>query len=276
MRERSNRPGRLYAAIPNEMMRDASLSMEARGLLALLMTYSDDWQFSRDHLMAITGWGKDKFGKIMGDLIERGYVEMVFTRDTNGQLLGKTWVIKDDLADVGKSPTSVNTDVRENRRPVKPTSGKTAPIRRTTLKENQKVRIPQTPDGDVGDLFSAEDPVEEVTKQDRKEERTEEQFERFWKAYPASVRKTDKPKARMLFAQIVAGRRSGIPKTDPEEIIDGARRYAGTSPDPQYVPLPATWLNGARWEVEQVAPAVEPPRHYGGHRRSEAWGEIVR
>ena len=125
-------------------------------------------------------------------------------------------------------------------------------------------------------LFSAEDLPEEATTKESKEVRTEEQFERFWKAYPASVRKTDKPKARTLFAQIVAGRRSGIPKTDPEEIIDGARRYAGTSPDPQYVPLPATWLNGARWEVEQVAPAVEPPRHYGGHRRSEAWGEVVR
>jgi len=126
------------------------------------------------------------------------------------------------------------------------------------------------------DLFSAEGLAEEATKTESQETRTEEQFDRFWKAYPASVRKTDKPKARTLFAQIVAGRRSGIPKTDPEEIIDGARRYAGTSPDPQYVPLPATWLNGARWEVEQVAPAVEPPRHYGGHRRSEAWGEVVR
>jgi len=130
MRERSTRPDRKYAAIPNEAMRDKRLSIEARGLLAMLMTYADDWQFNRDHLMEMVGMGKDRFGRVMGELITSGYVERVYTRDSAGQLLGKSWVIRDDATDVRETRTMDATDVRENRRPGNPTSGKSANIRK--------------------------------------------------------------------------------------------------------------------------------------------------
>lgn len=114
------------------------------------------------------------------------------------------------------------------------------------------------------DLFSAKDLPTKKT--------ADEAFERFWKAYPPG-RKTDKPKARQVWDQIVAGRRKGIQKTDAEAIISGAERYAATNPDPQYVPMPTTWLNGARWED---VPAVPPPTHHGGHRLRQNWGEVLR
>jgi len=123
------------------------------------------------------------------------------------------------------------------------------------------------------DLFSANETPETTTKPKAENQKTEDHFERFWRAFPPG-RKTDKPKAAAIFAAIVAGRRKGIPKTDPATIISGAERYAATSPDPQYVPMPATWLNGARWDA--IAPDPEPQRNYGGHRRSQPWGEIVR
>lgn len=81
MRERSSRPGRLYAAVPNDAMRDKRLSIEARGLLALLMTYSDEWVFIKEHLQEIAGIGRDKFERVMGELISEGYVERVLTRE---------------------------------------------------------------------------------------------------------------------------------------------------------------------------------------------------
>lgn len=80
-------------------------------------------------------------------------------------------------------------------------------------------------------------------------------FTEFWEAYPKCPRKTDKPKAKALFDRIIAGKHHGIGKTAAQTIIDGLRRYASTQPDPQYVPLPTTWLNGERWT--QFAPDAE-------------------
>jgi hypothetical protein len=30
-------------------------------------------------------------------------------------------------------------------------------------------------------------------------------------------------------------------------MVDAARRYAATRPNPEFVPLPKTWLNDGRW-----------------------------
>lgn len=72
-------------------------------------------------------------------------------------------------------------------------------------------------------------------------------FAEFWKAYPPG-RKTDKPKARTLFDQIVTGKVKNIDKTDPEVIVRAAKAYAATKPEEKYTPMPARWLQGARWE----------------------------
>lgn len=141
MRERSSRPGRLYAAIPNEAMRDKSLSIEARGLLALLMTYSDDWVFIKEHLQDITGMGRDKFERTMGELVKSGYVERVLTREEEtGKLLGSTWIIRDDR---GPENQGVGvTEALKNRPPAEPTPGKSAP-KNNKREEEQFERKPE-------------------------------------------------------------------------------------------------------------------------------------
>lgn len=156
MRERSSRPGRLYAAIPNGAMRDSSISIEARGMLALLMTYADDWVFRRDHLQEVSGLGRDKFERVMGELRAAGYVELQQMREQgSGRLLGSTWVIRDHR-DPEKPGVGV-TEALKNRDPAEPTPGESAPIRRTTLQEEKKERTPLPPEGDLfGDSQSSE------------------------------------------------------------------------------------------------------------------------
>lgn len=78
----------------------------------------------------------------------------------------------------------------------------------------------------------------------------------FWAAYPTAPRKTDRPKAMALFAQIVAGKHKGIPKVDAWALVRAVQAYAATNPDPQFVPLPCTWLRGARWEAHTLEPAA--------------------
>lgn len=122
------------------------------------------------------------------------------------------------------------------------------------------------------DLFSEIETIAPRPTVVAEKRKTEEDFDRFWRVFPAG-RKTDKPKAAAIFGQIVAGKHKLISKTDAEAIISGAERYAATNPDPQYVPIPKTWLNGARWED---VPAAPQSPHHGGHRLRQNWGEVLR
>lgn len=230
MRERSQRTGRLYAAIPNEAMRDSEISMEARGLLALLMTYSDDWDFRKEHLMGVTKWGRDKFERHMGELIEAGYVERVLTREEGtGKLLGSSWIIRDSRGPENQGVG--DTEALKNRPPVKPTPGKSAPIRNNKREEEQQEE----------DLFGSDEPHrsrDDASQQDR--------FNEFWKVYP---KKSGKPKA-------VKAWENAIKRHDPEKIIAAAKVYAKAveGADPKYTKHPQGWLNDERFNDPENQP----------------------
>ncbi|MHB1310527.1 MAG: DUF1376 domain-containing protein [Gemmatimonadaceae bacterium] len=67
-------------------------------------------------------------------------------------------------------------------------------------------------------------------------------FERFWSAYP---RRVGKGQARRAFL-------AAVKKTPAAVILAGVQR-AVWSPDPNFIPYPATWLNGERWRDERAA-----------------------
>jgi hypothetical protein len=75
-------------------------------------------------------------------------------------------------------------------------------------------------------------------------------FEAFWNEYP---RKTAKGAARQAFIKAKA-------KVENGHLLESARRYAASKPDPKFIPHPATWLNQERWlDVDcSVKALVEP------------------
>lgn len=69
-------------------------------------------------------------------------------------------------------------------------------------------------------------------------------FDDFWKAYPKRVAKEG---ARKAWAAAV---KRGV---SPEHIAAAARRYAEHPPDEaRFIPNPQTWLNGGRYDDEQM------------------------
>jgi hypothetical protein len=78
--------------------------------------------------------------------------------------------------------------------------------------------------------------------------RGSERFPDFWAAYP---RRVDKGHAEKAFAKAIKG------GADPKVIIDAATLFAAsfTNSDPKFIPYPATWLNGKRWDDQPDAPA---------------------
>lgn len=64
-------------------------------------------------------------------------------------------------------------------------------------------------------------------------------FITFWVNYP---RRDDKGHARSAWVR-------ALKKADAETIIAGLREYR-FNPDPRFIPMPATWLNGERWDID--------------------------
>lgn len=85
-------------------------------------------------------------------------------------------------------------------------------------------------------------------------------FEKFWSAYP---RKEGKQKARAAFDKVTA----------PLEVLLAAienhkQSAQWTKDNGQYIPHPATWLNGKRWE-DQMVP--ERPGWVNGKRQLDEY-----
>lgn len=76
-------------------------------------------------------------------------------------------------------------------------------------------------------------------------------FERFWKEYPRKTAKRDAEKAW-----------GKIPAHKQIEVIEATRKHAlmwkqqGT--EKQYIPYPASWIRGERWEDEIEVPPEMP------------------
>jgi uncharacterized protein YdaU (DUF1376 family) len=83
-------------------------------------------------------------------------------------------------------------------------------------------------------------------------------FEEFWLAFPGD-RKRGKGTALDAFRRIVTDRHRKKLHAKASELVDGAKRYAASKYDPEYVPMPETWLNGGRWMDDlQPAAAAKP------------------
>lgn len=80
-----------------------------------------------------------------------------------------------------------------------------------------------------------------------RENENEKLFEQFWAVWPKRV---DKGRARKAWLK-------ALKKADAETIIGAAAQYAASPfrPEMQFVPMPATWLNGERWLDDAPVPA---------------------
>jgi hypothetical protein len=65
-------------------------------------------------------------------------------------------------------------------------------------------------------------------------------FDEFWQSYP---KRADRRHAERAY-------RSALKRASHGEILQGLKGYA-FSPDPKFIPLAATWLNGDRWRDER-------------------------
>lgn len=150
-----------YMMINNELARDSRLSLEARGLLVLMLSMSDDWNFSVKGLMTQTGLKRSVVIRLTKELKTAGYITYKVEKGKGGIFTATTWEIYEDCTAVRfdrgrKTPQSVKSNrgentpqsvlsaVGENRSTVGPQYGETVvrsnePIRNTNIDRSTNI-----------------------------------------------------------------------------------------------------------------------------------------
>lgn len=83
-----------YTSIPNATLRDPNISAKAKGLLAILLSYPDDWGFNQEHISSLSSDGKHAHRSGFNELEEAGYIKREKVRD-GGQFSGVLWHVSD-------------------------------------------------------------------------------------------------------------------------------------------------------------------------------------
>lgn len=82
---RAPRPEGNFTQIRNEVLRDASLSYRARGVLAAVLSYPDNWQTNAEGLSRRGGEGRDAIRTCLKELEQAGYILTEKIRDDEGK-----------------------------------------------------------------------------------------------------------------------------------------------------------------------------------------------
>lgn len=121
-----------FAQIANAAMRDPRLSLKAKGLLALMLTFRAGWKYHISHLQGLSTDGREAHQSAMKELEAVGYVTRQPARDPEtGKLSGWDFLVTDQ-------PLNGSAVERESRQTVGPSDGKAAPKKTNDKKTNDK------------------------------------------------------------------------------------------------------------------------------------------
>jgi hypothetical protein len=203
-----------YTVIPQGIFKDKRLSLKDIGLLTCMLSLPDNWQFSIKGLDAIfPNDGQSSIRAALTNLEQFGYLSRERERK-GGKLGGVIWTLYDTPQVV--SPRVENPHV-----------------------ENPHVEKPHV-----------ENQLQSNTKQSTTNQSIKKEdiypFEEFWKAYPKKKAKED---ARKAWNKLKPNEALG--KEIIQAVTESAKSKDWLKENGKYIPYPATYLNGKRWEDER-------------------------
>lgn len=80
-----------YSTISNVFFKDKNLSLKAKGLLAMVLSLPDDWDFSINGIESIIKEGKTAIYSAIDELKEHGYCKVEAIRDEKGAFKGNDY-----------------------------------------------------------------------------------------------------------------------------------------------------------------------------------------
>lgn len=96
-----------FTQIPNDWVRDDRLSLEARGLLAQIMSHRPGWNLSVRSIAAQNGIGKQKVRRIIEELMSYEYLERSEKqgKDEKGRMTSYDYITRDPAPRTGEPRT---------------------------------------------------------------------------------------------------------------------------------------------------------------------------
>ena len=128
-----------FVTVPNRVLEDRRLSLEAKGLLCWLLARPNDWSFKLALIGPLLGIGRDKTEKLFRQLIEAGFVDRIQER-TDGKWGPVEYVVFDEPQSfarqapvAGEAETVAHQDTAATPYPEKPVPAKPVPVNQGAL-----------------------------------------------------------------------------------------------------------------------------------------------
>lgn len=233
-----------FSIVSNSIIRDTRLSLKARGLLILMLSLPDCWQFSVKGLATLSGEGNDSIRGGIKELEEVGYLSRKRKHLPNGRLGEMEYTLYEQAQPKEEKPAS-DLPTLENPTQEKPIQGKPIQANPTLLSTNiintDYIKNRERENKELKEepklLFHFDGrpvPLEEAKLQN-------EYFKRFWLMYPR--------KAKQFQAQL-AWNALPVDVELYERILQAVEKYSKTRQwaDKTYVPYPENFIDGKRWE----------------------------
>lgn len=84
-----------YTIMGNHHFKNRELSLKAKGLLSLMLSLPEDWDYTLTGLAVINKDGVDSIREGLKELERTGYVERRRARNQDGQLKGTEYIIRE-------------------------------------------------------------------------------------------------------------------------------------------------------------------------------------
>ena len=126
-----------YTVMSNYHLRDMSLSLKAKGLLSLMLSLPENWDYTMKGLARICKDGIDSISGGIRELEAHGYLVRARVRNENGQLGSIEYTILEQPKEPAQTPAPIwEKPIRENPIQVKPMLD--APIQENPAQLNTK------------------------------------------------------------------------------------------------------------------------------------------
>lgn len=150
-----------FTVMSNTHFKEKKMSLKAKGLLSLMLSLPDDWDYSIAGLVTLSKDGKDSVMTALAELEEFGYLTRSRKTDSKGRFSGVEYQIFEEPQPVADNPNSGEPNS------VKTNEENPSQLNTNKIKElNNKELIKQNKDIKENDLSVFEDILEEIEDQE--------------------------------------------------------------------------------------------------------------
>lgn len=133
-----------FTVMSNTHFKEKGMSLKAKGLLSLMLSLPDDWDYSIAGLVTLSKDGKDSVMTALAELEEHGYLSRSRKTDAKGRFSGVEYQIYEEPQPIADKPNSANAqeDKAHEEKPPQLNTDKTNKLNNQELKESNKDKEP--------------------------------------------------------------------------------------------------------------------------------------